>query len=136
MLLDHFVLGVGQRHAPAECNLREIFIFSLHSWRDIFGEVFRFGHPNPGKHSTRKISPKVRAKFHDTFAEKNGEKFTPHFCRAAALKSVASSHRVPHRECPTGCLRSLTPCGSLRLVSHPAICDPISCDTPYIARCP
>ena len=34
-----------------------------------FREVSRFGHPNPGKSGTRKISLKFHAKFHDAFSE-------------------------------------------------------------------
>ena len=40
-----------------------------------FGEIFRFRHPNPGKSSTQKISPKFHANFTAPLTEKNGENF-------------------------------------------------------------
>ena len=38
-----------------------------------FGEIFRVGHPNPGKHSTRKLSPDFMPHFTTPLAEKNRE---------------------------------------------------------------
>ena len=76
--------SLGQRCAPAEWNLREIFCFSHRFWREILVK-FSVAHPNPGKRSTE-ISPKFHAKFHDTSGREKRRKISlPHFCRVAAL---------------------------------------------------
>ena len=97
----------------ADGNFMDITLFLMNGFpfftpflAQKFGELFRFGHPNPGKRSTWKMSPpKFHAKFHDTFGRENGKKnFTPHFCRVAALRSgvFRDEDSVLHGRCSVG----------------------------------
>ena len=53
-------------------------------------KIFRLGYPNPGKCSTRKISPKIHGKFHDTLGrEKRRKSSLRSLCRVLVLTSLA-----------------------------------------------
>ena len=80
--------GICQCHAPAERNSVKYSVFHT-VFVMKFCQIFRFGHPNPGKRSTRKMSAKFHAKFRATFGRENGNIFTQHFCSVAVLKSEA-----------------------------------------------
>ena len=90
----------SQRCAPAEWNLREIFVFHT-----VFDVKFWWNFPSHTqtlKNVGRKISPKFHAKFHDTFGREKRRNFSlPHFCRVAALTSLllkrANSNRFSLR---------------------------------------
>ena len=61
----------------SRCGVASRFVSAMPQQSEICVSVFD---------TMRKISPKFDAKLHDTFGrEKNGEKFTPHFCRVVAL---------------------------------------------------
>ena len=65
----------GQRCAPAEWNLREIFRFSHHFWREILVK-FCLAHPNPGKR-TENFTKSSRQISRHLWQRKTEKIFTP-----------------------------------------------------------
>ena len=79
---------------PGECNLRDISVFALFLSCNL-REIFRFGHSNPGKRGTLKISPKFHDKLHGAFWQRKTEKkFTPHFLQGGCSDFFSCADRV------------------------------------------
>ena len=72
---------ISTTHQQSEICVKFSVFHTVLVWN--FGEILRFGHPNPGKRSTQKISCQIARHL---WQRKTEKKFTPHFCSVSALK--------------------------------------------------